>query len=139
LGLQWLRPEERMADKRKAIIHIDPARRALFSRLFRPMSQEHRDHCDALTASFDDVFELAAGAAEREIFKIEDWQNASKGTVAAKTTAAIRELAATRNHAIVADATRVAEQEIYAIEWWPSPKATVSARVAAAIRRMKLS
>ena len=128
-----------MADKRKAIIHIDPAKKALFARMFRPMSQERRDHCEALTASFDDVFELAAKAAEREISKIKDWQNASKGIVAAKITEAIRELARTRNSAIVADACRVAEQEIYAIEWWPSPEQTVSTRVAAAIRRMKLS
>src|SRR5262249_11221886 len=110
-----------MSDKRKAIIHIDPARKALFSRLFRPMSQEHRDQCDALTASFDGVFELAAKRAEREISKIENWESASKGAVAAKVAEAIRDLARTRNTAIVADASRVAEQEIYAIEWWPSP------------------
>jgi hypothetical protein len=139
LEIQWLRPKYAMADEPKAIIHIDPARRALFSKLFRPMSQQHRDHCDTLTASFDDVFELAAKAAEREISKTEDWQNTSKGTVAAKTTEAIRDLARNRNGAIVADACRVAEQEIYAIEWWPSPKPTVSTRVTAAIRRMKLS
>ena len=128
-----------MADKRKAIIHIDPAKKALFARMFRPMSQERRDQCDALTASFDDVFELAAKASEREISKIEDWQNAPKGTVVAKITDAIRYLARTRNNAIVADTTRVAEQEIYAIEWWPSPRSVVAARVVAAIRRMKLS
>jgi len=103
------------------------------------MSQARRNHCEALTASFDDVFELAAKIAERVVSGIDDWQKASKSVVTGKVISAIHELDQTRNMAIVADASRVAAQEIYAIEWWPSPQTTVADRVAAAIRRMKLS
>lgn len=41
--------------------------------------------------------------------------------------------------AVFEDAARVAEQEIYAIEDWPTSKAVVASRVMAAIRRLKLS
>ena len=128
-----------MSDKSDAIIRIDPARKARFAKLFRPGSQEWRNYCDAVTASFDDVFELAARTAERIVFGIDDWQNTTKAIVTGKVVQAIHELDKTRNAAIVADASRVAAQEIYAIEWWPSPQTTVAGRVAAAIRRMKLS